>query len=92
LRAARILGADDRIGSLETGKVADLIITTGDPTEASTRTVGSFIAGRPVGLTSLHEKNYEKFRDRPQPGLPPTGPLRGPPPMRRAGFVPSTIP
>ena len=82
LDAARILGVDDKIGSLEPGKVGDVIITTGDPTQASTRTVAAFIAGEPVELTSLHEENYRKFSARPEPELEPTGDLRGPPAMR----------
>jgi len=82
--AAKILGVDDQVGSLEPGKVADLIITTGDPLQASSRTVGMFMAGKPVELTSLHEKNYEKFENRPKPDLTPPGPLRGPPPMHVA--------
>lgn len=80
--AARILGVDDELGSLDAGKVADLIITTGNPMQAGTRTVGLFLAGRPVELTSLHEKNYERFSNRPHPDLKEPGELRGPPPMR----------
>ena len=82
--AAKILGVDDEIGSLEVGKVADVIITTGNPMQAGTRTVGTFLAGRPVELSSLHERSYERFTARPGPDLKPTGKLRGPPPMRIA--------
>ena len=82
LSAAEILGVDDEIGSLEAGKIADVIITTGHPCRANTRTVGCFIAGEPVELTSIHEQNYEKFQERPAPELPPIKALRGPPAMR----------
>ncbi|MCH7959600.1 MAG: amidohydrolase family protein [Candidatus Hydrogenedentes bacterium] len=82
LSAAEILGVDNEIGSLETGKIADVIITTGHPCRANTRTVGCFIAGEPVELTSIHEQNYEKFLERPEPNLPPIKLLRGPAPMR----------
>ncbi len=81
-KSARKMGVDDVIGSLEPGKIADVIITTGDPMQAGTRTVGSFLAGRPIELTSLHEEHYHKFSKRPQPDLKDPGPLRGPPPMR----------
>ena len=82
LDAALILGLGESIGSIEPGKTADLILTNGDPTQASTRTVGCFIAGQPIELTSLHERNYEKFQARPRPKLKTPGALRGPPAMR----------
>jgi imidazolonepropionase-like amidohydrolase len=82
INAAKILGIDESVGSLESGKTADIIITTGDPTQTSTRTVAVFLKGQPVKLDSLHERNYEKFTNRPDPGLSPTGTLRGPPAMR----------
>jgi len=82
--AAKILGADADIGSLEAGKTADIIITTGNPMQTGTRTIGSFLAGQPVELSSLHERSYLRFSARPQPDLKPTGELRGPPPMRIA--------
>ncbi len=88
INAAKILGVDASIGSLETGKVADVIITTGSPLEASTRTVGMFMAGKPIELTSLHEKSYERFTNRPAPHLEPTGELRGPPAMHTASVLP----
>ncbi len=81
LDAAEILGVAGEVGSLEAGKIADVIITTGDPLQASSRTVGMFMAGRPVELTSLHERSYEKFTNRPQPALEPAPELRGPPAM-----------
>lgn len=83
LDAANILGIGNHTGSIEAGKIADLIITNGDPTQASTRTIGCFVAGNPVELTSLHEKHFQKFSKRPTPDLAPTGTLRGPPSMRR---------
>ncbi len=82
LDAAQLLGVADKVGSIEAGKVADLIITTGHPCQASTRTVGMFINGDPVELTSLHEESYAKWSNRPAPPLEPAGSLRGPRPMR----------
>ena len=82
LSAAEILGIDEDTGSLEVGKVADIIITTGHLGQANTLTVASFIAGKPVPLTSLHEENYQRFRNRPAPELGPKPELVGPPPMR----------
>ncbi len=87
--AAKILGVDGQIGSLEAGKIADVIITTGDPLQANTRTIGMFMAGKPVELSSLHERSYERFSKRPAPPLSPVGELRGPKPMRAAPAAPA---
>ena len=48
LDAARILGLDDRLGSLEVGKDADLALFDGDPFEYTTHCVGTVIDGIPV--------------------------------------------
>jgi imidazolonepropionase-like amidohydrolase len=64
LYPAEILGVADRLGSLDVGKDADLIITTGDPLEVITDVVYMFIAGRPVPLESRHTRLYGKFRSR----------------------------
>ena len=82
LDAARILRVDFEVGSLEVGKVADVLITSGNPCQASTRTLAMFLAGNPVELTSLHEEHFKKWSARPTPDLPLSGGLRGPPPMR----------
>lgn len=64
LYPAEILGIDSHVGTIEKGKDADLIITTGDPLEVVTDIVYEFIAGRPVSLESKHTRLYEKFRTR----------------------------
>jgi imidazolonepropionase-like amidohydrolase len=48
LDAARILGIDDRFGSLEAGKVADLVLYDGDPFEHATHVTQTLIGGRVV--------------------------------------------
>ena len=45
--AARMLGVDDRIGSLAVGKHADLALFDGDPFEYTTHCVGAVIDGVP---------------------------------------------
>jgi imidazolonepropionase-like amidohydrolase len=62
--AAQILGVGDQVGSIEKGKVADLILTDGDPLEAKTNIKGMFIAGREVSLESRHTREYEKWMKR----------------------------
>lgn len=65
LNAAEIFGVADQIGSIEKGKLADLILTDGDPLEAKTSIKAEFIAGKAVSLESHHTRLYEKWKDRP---------------------------
>ena len=46
--AARVLGIDSRVGSLEKGKDGDLALYDGDPFEYTTHCVGTVIEGRVV--------------------------------------------
>ncbi|MBI5474638.1 MAG: amidohydrolase family protein [Ignavibacteriae bacterium] len=64
LYPARIFGVDDRIGSLEVGKDATLIITTGDPLEIVCNVEMEFIQGRKIDLSSKHTQLYEKYREK----------------------------
>ncbi len=50
--AARILGIDDRVGSIAVGKEADIAMYDGDPFEYTTRCVGTMIGGRIVSETA----------------------------------------
>lgn len=61
---AQIFGIDKLVGSLETGKMANLIVTDGDPLELRTRIKHLFINGKPVDLTSKHTRLNDKFKDR----------------------------
>ena len=65
--AARILGVADQLGSLEPGKVANVVIWNGDPLELRTPLPRVFIAGRDVGPDNKHQRLYEKFASRPLP-------------------------
>src|SRR6056297_750 len=51
LAPARILGIDDRVGSLEPGKHGDLALFDGDPFEYTSHVVGTVIQGRRVSET-----------------------------------------
>lgn len=61
LGAAKILGVDDRLGSLDAGKVADVIVTDGDPLEVTTHLRYLFISGKPVTLESRYTDLYRKY-------------------------------
>jgi imidazolonepropionase-like amidohydrolase len=48
INPARILGVADRIGSLEPGKDADLVIWSGDPLDVTSRAERAYQAGREI--------------------------------------------
>ena len=54
----------DRLGSVEAGKAATLIVTDGNPLEVTTRVLHAFIDGRAIDLSSKHTKLAEKYRER----------------------------
>jgi imidazolonepropionase-like amidohydrolase len=62
LYPAQILGVDDRVGSLEVGKDATLIVTDGDPLETPTHVERMYIQGRNIDLTSRHTMLYGKYK------------------------------
>lgn len=62
--AADIWGVGDRIGTIEEGKWADLLVTDGDPLEAKTQVRLLFIQGKPVDLDNRQKQLYEKYRNR----------------------------
>lgn len=50
INAARICGVDDRLGSIEKGKDADLVLWDGDPFDVRTKPAAVWIEGEPVDL------------------------------------------
>jgi len=64
LYPAQILGAGDRIGSLEAGKDATLIITDGDPLEIPTHVEAAYIQGRPVDLSDRQKRLWAKYGEK----------------------------
>jgi imidazolonepropionase-like amidohydrolase len=66
LRAAEIFGVGHLLGSIEEGKIADLIVTDGDPLEVTTKVNMLFIGGKPVSLDTRQKALYEKHLARPQ--------------------------
>lgn len=67
LATAKALGIADRYGSLEPGKVANVVIWSGDPFELSTRAEGVLIRGKEIPLTSRMTELRDRYRK-----LPPT--------------------
>lgn len=64
LYPAQIFGIADRVGSLEAGKDATLIVTNGDPLEITTNVEMEFIEGKKIPLTSRHTRLYEKYKEK----------------------------
>ena len=63
---AEIFGVADQVGTLETGKIANLIVTNGDPLELSTEVKFLFIKGQRTSLDNRHQRLYEKYLNRPE--------------------------
>ena len=64
LEPARFLGIDDRVGSLEVGKDATLLLTTGSPIQYETQIEQAYIQGREVDMMDVQRRFYEKYREK----------------------------
>lgn len=64
LYPAQMLGIDDRVGSIEVGKVANLIVTDGNPLEITTQVRHLIIDGNESSTDNRHRQLYERYRAR----------------------------
>ena len=64
---AQIFGLADQLGTLEQGKLANLIVTNGDPLELTTDVKYLFIKGQLTSMDNRHLRLYEKYSKRPKP-------------------------
>ncbi len=64
LYPAQILGIADRVGSLETGKDATLMITNGDPLSQETTVDQVYIQGRKIDMRDKHKQLYAKYLEK----------------------------
>jgi imidazolonepropionase-like amidohydrolase len=67
LYPAQIFGLADQVGTLETGKIANVIVTTGDPLELTTEVKYLFIKGQLTSTANKHSRLFEKYSNRPKP-------------------------
>ena len=67
LNAAQIFGLADQLGTLAPGKIANVIVTNGDPLELQTQVRYLFIKGQLTSTDNKHRDLYEQYRKRPQP-------------------------
>ena len=65
INAAEIWGAGDKMGSIEKGKWADLMLVTGDPLEVPTQIKALYIKGKEVDLSNKQTRLYQKYLARP---------------------------
>jgi len=65
LTPAEIFGVADRYGSIEAGKVANLVLWSGDPFEFSTGVEHVYIRGREIPLRSRQTELLERYRTLP---------------------------
>ncbi len=70
LEPARIFGLDDRYGTLQPGKDADVVLWSGDPFELSTRVEKVYIKGREIPPDNRQKELLDRYRHL-QPGVPP---------------------
>jgi len=65
LYPAQIFGLADQLGTIEPGKMADLIVTDGDPLAIPTQVRYLFINGELTSTDNKHLRLYEEYRKRP---------------------------
>lgn len=62
--AAKVLGIENRYGSIEKGKVANLLVVDGDPLQPASRVRRLFIRGKELPLKSKQTQLFDKFKTR----------------------------
>ncbi len=70
LGPARMIGVDKTLGSLETGKLADIVVWDGDPLEVTSAPVMVFINGERQDLDSRSKMLRDRYRDLSRGDLP----------------------
>jgi imidazolonepropionase-like amidohydrolase len=65
INAAEILGVQSQLGSLEPGKMANLLVAKGDPLEVRTEVTHVIIKGREVDLMNKQLALYQRYMSRP---------------------------
>jgi imidazolonepropionase-like amidohydrolase len=88
LTPAQVLGVADRVGSLETGKCANLVVTAGHIFQPTTPVLALFIEGKPLSPESRHTQLYAKYQRRlleVKAGVAPLG-------LERSAPAPTRIP
>ena len=64
INPAQFLGLDDRVGSLEPGKQATFLITTGTPLDMTTDIEQAYIQGRELDMMDIQKYFFEKYMEK----------------------------
>ncbi len=64
INAAELMGLDDRIGSLEPGKQATLLITTGTPLDMTSDIEQAYIQGRELDMNDIQKHFFTKYMEK----------------------------
>jgi imidazolonepropionase-like amidohydrolase len=65
LNAAKILGIENLVGSLEVGKHATLFVSTGDALDMKSNNIElAFIRGKKIDLDNHQKQLYEKYKSK----------------------------
>jgi imidazolonepropionase-like amidohydrolase len=71
LNPARFMGIADRVGSLEVGKDATLLITTGNPLDYLANVEQAYIQGRELDMRDIHRFFFDKYMEKLRQTRPP---------------------
>jgi imidazolonepropionase-like amidohydrolase len=61
LNAAEIWGVADKLGSLDVGKTANVVVATGDPLDMKTDVKQVFIEGKEVPMTTRQTRLRDMY-------------------------------
>ena len=64
INAAELMGLSDRLGSLEPGKQATLLITTGTPIDTRSEILQAYIQGRELDMNDIQKHFFQKYMEK----------------------------
>jgi imidazolonepropionase-like amidohydrolase len=64
INAAEFMGIADKVGSLEVGKEATLLITTGTPLDLTSDILQSYIQGREIDMNDIQKHFFKKYMEK----------------------------
>jgi imidazolonepropionase-like amidohydrolase len=64
INAAEFMGLADRLGSLEPGKQATFLITTGTPIDMTSNILQAYIQGRELDMMDIQKHFFEKYMEK----------------------------